>query len=94
VKQFATVFERAAQNKPYCLLMEYVEGQTFKTMLKEEWREFLDVIKDETFQVQLGRILAADVFAGNSDRMFGVHRPDSPPEGWYNAGNLTACGAP
>ena len=40
----------------------------------QEWREVLEVIKDETFQVQLGRILAADVFAGNNDRMFVAYR--------------------
>jgi len=81
---------RADRSMPHALLMDFVEGQTIKSMLSQEWREVLEVITDETFQVQLGRILAADVFAGNNDRMFGAYRSMTAqqPTGWYNEGNL------
>ena len=53
----------------------------------------MDFIQDERFQVELGKILGADVFSGNPDRMYGHVNPyaetkDAPVEAFVNTGNL------
>src|SRR5262249_40029898 len=59
---------------------------------KKEVEEFLDVLCEKSFQEALGRILAADAFSGNPDRMFAAYKefgfPESSLKGWYHEKNL------
>jgi len=82
-------FKSAKSRFKHVLLMEFAEGRTLKAMREGFVEEFLAVIQDSGFQIALGRIIAADTFAGNPDRMFaGKLGFDPEPEGWYHEQNL------
>jgi hypothetical protein len=90
-QQFPTEWEQFEMAKPkwkYVLLMEWAEGITLKKARTEQLDEFLRVLGDATFQTQLGRMAAADAFAGNHDRMFGIKMGVNAVEGFYNEGNV------
>jgi hypothetical protein len=92
-------FGKAWKGFKEVLLMEFAEGETLKVMRKKHVGEFLEIIQNPTFQVELGKVLAADVFSGNTDRMH-AYQPnyqvgdDIPPlRGWYHEKNLLMNGA-
>ena len=77
-----------AQRKfSHALVMDYVEGaSTLKDLRKGALIEFLAVICDGEFQGELGKIIAADAFAGNFDRMYAIRKGDGVV-GWYHEQN-------
>jgi hypothetical protein len=80
----------AAKNKfKYVILMEFAEGSTLKYVREKELHMFLQVICNQDFQFELGKIVAADAFAGNPDRMFAAKVGfKGAVEGWYHEQNL------
>jgi hypothetical protein len=72
--------------------MEFADGKTIKKVRSKELDEFLRIVADQQFQDALGRILAADAFCGNSDRMYAGYKDLSFTEpnlkGWHNGGNI------
>jgi hypothetical protein len=81
-------FDQAKARFKFCLLMEFAEGDTLKKVREGNLTGFLTVLRDASFQRQLGRIMAADVFAGNSDRMSAFKTTNEPLTGWYHEQNL------
>ena len=80
------------------LVMEFAEGKTIMKVMDETPRKLIAAFRDPTFQAGLGRVMAADAFAGNPDRMFaGMIGFSQDLEGWYHEQNLfiheTAAGA-
>jgi hypothetical protein len=77
----------------YAVVMDYASGLTLKEGLSTGLATFLTVICEHQFQMDLGIILAADAFAGNTDRMFAVKKAGATePIGWYNEGNTLIQG--
>lgn len=75
--------------RPIMLLMEFASGSTLKAMRENSLHEFLAALRDTNFQKGLGRIIAADVFSGNPDRMFaGKIGFSKENTGWYHEQNL------
>jgi hypothetical protein len=73
----------------YLLVMEFAEGNTLKSYYENNPKNFLKVMCDPKFQIELGKILAADEFAGNADRMFAtLNLSNHNIESWHNPGNL------
>jgi hypothetical protein len=85
------VLENKESHKLVVILMEYAEGTMLLEVRKHRVEEFLRVLCEPTFQMELGKIVAADTFAGNPDRMFAAKVgpvPGQPREGWYHEQNL------
>lgn len=81
-------FAEARSIFKHVLLMDYAEGLTLASLRTENAREFFAVLCDFHFQWELGKILAADVFSGNPDRMFGaLVGGGGRLEGWYHEKN-------
>lgn len=84
-----SAFQAAKERFKHVLLMDFAEGNTLKEARKNQVQEFLQVLCDQDFQVELGKIVAADTFAGNPDRMFaGYVGYDNQLKGWYHEQNL------
>lgn len=82
-------FESAKSSFKHVLLMEFAEGATLKAKREDAVDEFLAIIQDQSFQIALGKVIAADAFAGNPDRMFaGKIGFDPKLAGWYHEQNL------
>ena len=102
VDKEVTEFLEASTKFQHAVVMGYVKGETLKAARKQDLAVFLTVICDTQFQMELGKILAADALVGNADRMFGnltdkkiarqkVGRPKKEDtyfvEGWYHEQN-------
>jgi hypothetical protein len=91
VAEFRSCVAEVGQTDPkklrYALFMEFAEGITIKDLRDDDPEAFLKAICDPAFQFDLGRIAAADTFAGNPDRMFARRTPEGA-EGWYHEKNL------
>jgi hypothetical protein len=74
---------------PNAVVQEFSDASTLKhSLAKTRVGTFLTVICDKDFQAKLGRIIAADSFVGNPDRMFaGTPLGSAAIKGWYNEGN-------
>lgn len=71
------------------LVMEFAEGKTIMKVMDETPQKIIAAFRDPTFQAGLGRVMAADAFAGNPDRMFaGTVGFSKDLEGWYHEQNL------
>lgn len=71
------------------LVMEFAEGKTIMKVMDETPQKIIAAFRDPTFQAGLGRVMAADAFAGNPDRMFaGTVGFSNDLEGWYHEQNL------
>lgn len=71
------------------LVMEFAEGKTIMKVMDETPQKIIAAFRDPTFQAGLGRVMAADAFAGNPDRMFaGIIGWSAKLEGWYHEQNL------
>lgn len=80
---------------PHALLMDFASGVTIMSMMNEEPSKLLAALRSPGFQESLGRLLAADAFAGNADRAMAVkddgatNRRGTPVyKGWYHEQNL------
>jgi hypothetical protein len=96
--RFGTVvyaYAEAQRQFQHALVMDFVEGaSTLKDLRKGTLIEFLTVICDAEFQRELGKIIAADAFAGNFDRMYAL-RAGNNVVGWYHEQNtLISNGKP
>ncbi|MCI0638515.1 MAG: hypothetical protein L0Y72_03010 [Gemmataceae bacterium] len=87
--EVSAAYAAAKEKFKNVLLMEFAEGKTLKKAREQHVDEFLTVLSDPKFQTELGRIVAADTFAGNRDRMFAVTKGrGKEPVGWYHEQNL------
>jgi hypothetical protein len=89
-KEECAAFADAKSQFKYVLLMDFAEGSTLMKVRRDHVEEFFKVLCDVQFAQELGKILAADAFAGNPDRMFGGKIGYAPAglEGWYHEQNL------
>lgn len=78
---------------PVAVVMDFAEGMEIGAALKQPGAE--NVLNNPRFQEQLGALMAADAFSGNSDRVMAIQDSQDPSglSGWYNPGNLKISGA-
>jgi hypothetical protein len=95
-EQTLTQYLDDAAKFSHMLLMEFVMGEKAGTPSlsgHQPTDDFEKALHTPAFQVQLGRMLAADAFAGNSDRLHGILTRSMTSEGmdesaWFNGGNI------
>ena len=89
-KQIANLLR--GNNYPEAVVMDYAPGRDLgKAMQQPDFKQ--NVLLNERFQDQLGRLMAADAFAGNPDRLYGARMPGKEGlEGFINKGNLKIHG--
>jgi hypothetical protein len=80
-------FIKEKNAKKYFLLMEYASGSTIKAVKNDSPLQLIKVLEQPSFREGLGKIIAADVFAGNPDRMF-ARWTLGGVVGWYHEENL------
>ncbi len=82
-------FTKDSAKFAYKLVMDFAEGRTIKKMMDVEPRKLMSALKSKQFQMDLGRMLAADAFSGNPDRAFAGHIGASKElSGWYHEQNF------
>lgn len=89
--EFDTVKERFRSTAPkfkHKLVMEFARGSTIKKLSETDPLKLIAALRDPALQSSLGRILAADSFAGNPDRAMAVTGWDKTLSGWYHEQNL------
>ena len=89
LKDLIGTFLRGAKKFKYMLLMAFVSGKkSGERGFHLSWdAQFQKAILSPSFQKELGRILAADAFMGNADRIH-QYKTDDQMVIYYNPGNL------
>ena len=80
-------FRNALAKYKYSLVMGFAPGKTIKKVMNETPLRLIQAMQSRQFQEELGKILAADAFAGNPDRAF-AGNINSRFEGWYHEQNF------
>jgi Actin-fragmin kinase, catalytic len=77
------------KHKPHAILQDLAPGKSIGKTIDSEPIELLNALLEKQFQNDLGRIMAADQFVGNSDRLQGETNMKKDKQwGFFNAGNL------